>query len=500
MSDSKSNSIKDKISEKDLKALRKIKEYKKICESNIVSILWKNPELYYSYDDINIKDFIHNDWKVYFQIGKDIMCNENKSSLDDITVNLYLEKHPKLKEKYIEYGGFETMNLAKEYVKEENIDGYIAESEKWNTVIGLIKNNFPVADRLKEYVDMKTEDIYEEYEAILNHVFLNSSGEDKVYEIDYEIDNFIDELDDGLAVGLPLYNSPILTHETGGNLQGNITLCGGLSGVGKTALTRTLLVPSIIENNEIIVCMLNEESIKKWQRELLIWVANNIFKEDIQKHKLRDGKFTPEFKTFLKSKCANWIKGHKKNIKIIPFKKYSTSKAIKYIKKYSSLGVKYFILDTFKADANTSNTDSFWFNMQQSMVNIQDIIKEEAKNVHIWVTFQLSKSSAKQRFYTQDNIGLAKNMVDVASTALMIRKVFDDELDGGKHELKVFKEAGKSGKTKVPVKLEKNKNYQIIFIVKNREGSTNDYQIVVEHDLSRNIYNEVGICVVPVDF
>ena len=491
---------KNKINDKELKAIKKVRDYKRICESNIVSILWKNPELYYDYDNLNIDMFMHNEWKVYFQIGKDLTCVEKKTVFDDITVNLYLEKHEKLKEKYIEYGGYETINLATTYIKEENIDGYIEELNKWNTVVDLFKNQFPIADRLSEYTDMTCDEIYDEYEAILNHIFVNTGGGDKVYDISDGIDELIDKLDEGMAVGLELYDAPILTQETGGNLEGNITLCGGLSGVGKTALTKTLLIPSVIKHKEKLVIMINEESLSKWQRDLIIWVANNIYKEDIQKYKLRDGGYSKEFKSFLKDKCAKWIKDNKDIIKIIPFKSYSTSRAIKHIKKFAHLGVKYFILDTYKSDSNAQNNEAFWFTMQQNMVKIYDIIKPENLNVHIWITFQLSKSSSRQRFYTQDNIGLAKNIVDVASTTLMVRKIFEDEYKGGKHELKVFKYSGKNKKTKVPVELDKKKNYQILFVVKNREGSSNDYQIVVEHDLSRNTFKEIGITIVPVDF
>lgn len=492
--------IKDKLNKKELEAVKKVKDYKLICESNIVSILWKNTDLYFEYDNLSLKDFIHNEWKVYFQIGQDIIINEKKQTLDEITVNLYLEKHPKLKEKYELYGGYETITKAGGYVKEENIDGYVKELNKWNVVIDLVKNNFPIADRLSDYVDMSSEDIYDEYECILNHIFTNADGEDKVYKLSDGIDKLIDELDEGLAVGLPLHNLPMMTHEIGGNLEGNITLVGGLSGMGKTTLSRNAVLPSIQENDEKLYIMINEEGLKKWQREMLIWVANNIYKKDIQKYKLRDGKFTPEFKKFLKTKCAKWIKDNDDRFILQPFKKFTTDKAIKRIKKYAKLGIKYFMLDTYKADSDANNSESFWFSMQQNMVNIYDTIKDTSLNVHIWITFQLAKSSSKQRCYTQDNIGMAKNMIDVASTCLMVRTIFEDEYKGGKNELKVYKLKGKSGKTKVPVELDKNKHYQLIFIIKNREGGCNEYAIVIEHDLSRNTLKEVGITVVPSDF
>ena len=122
------------------------------------------------------------------------------------------------------------------------------------------------------------------------------------------------------------------------------------------------------------------------------------------------------------------------------------------------------------------------------------------KDVHIVITFQLAKSSARQIFYSQDNIGQAKNIIDVASTCIMIRDIFDDEYTGEKNALKVYRLEGKNGKSKIPVNLDHEKHYQLLFIVKNREGVANSVQIVVEHDMSRNLLKEVGFTSVPVDF
>ena len=82
----------------------------------------------------------------------------------------------------------------------------------------------------------------------------------------------------------------------------------------------------------------------------------------------------------------------------------------------------------------------------------------------------------------------------------MIRDLFDDELPNGKNALKVYRLDGKNGKSKIPCTLNPDKHYQIVFIVKNREGSANQYQIVVEHDMSRNIMKEIGITHVMMDF
>lgn len=420
-----------------------------------------------------------------------------------MTVGLYLEKHPKLKEKYEDYGGYETIDKAKEYVNTSNLSGYVKELYKWKTVLSMLKDGFPVMNRIKEFCDMTLDQIYEEYEAMLNHIFINAEDDVKSYSLSDGIYDLIEELDNGIAVGLPYNNMDILNKETGGQLTGNITLIGGLSNMGKTTLARSMLIPSAIKYEERLVICVNEEGKSKWQRELLVWVANNIYKQDLQKFVVRDGKYSEEAKNLL-YKCADWIIDKSQNdmLIIVPFKKYSTNKFIRILKKYANLGVKYFILDTYKADSS-SRSDKIWLDMQQNMVDIYDTVKgkeEGGLDVHVTITFQLAKSSARQRFYSQDNIGMAKSIIDPASTCLMLRDVFDDEYTGGKKELKVYRFDGKNNKSKIPIKLDTNKHYQLIFVCKNREGSANSIQIVCEHDMSRNILKEVGFTSVPVDF
>lgn len=478
--------------------LKKINEFKEACEANIVAILYKKPSGLYE-SNLKLDDFSNNIWRVYFQIASDIVLLEGKNVLDDVTIGLYLEKHLKLQEKYDEYKGYETIVNAGSYVKEDNLDGYIKELQKWNAVIKLAKEK-PVKDRLSEYCDMTADDIYNEKESLLNHVFVNIDNNVKSYDISHGIYELIEKLDKGSAVGLPYNDMPIITKETGGQYLGSITLVGGLSNVGKSTFARTTVLPSIIKNKERIVIMLNEDGLDKWQRELLVFVCNNIIKFDLQKHIVRDGGYSKEVKDAL-YKAAKWIEEQTTNhiITIIPFEKYLTSQAIKVIKKYSSMGVKYFLLDTFKMDAGKVSENS-WLQMQQAMVDINDVVKPEIKNLHILITFQLSKGSVKQRHYTQDNVGVAKNIIDPVSTCLMIRDLYDDEYTGEKRELHVYRLEGKNGRTKIPVKLDKDKHYQILFIVKNREGSANQYQVIVEHDMSRNVMKEIGICNVPVDF
>lgn len=480
-----------------VEAVKKVKDYKLACEANIVSIFYKQSDLLFD-SDLSLEDFSNNIWKVYWQIAHDVAVKEHKPVLDEVTVGLYLEKHDKLKAQYDDNGGYETIEKALEYVEIQNFDGYVKDLKKWNVVLQLLVRRFPVADKLSEFADMSLEQIYAQYEATLNHIFISTDTDVESYDIGDGIYDLIEELDKGFAVGLPFDGLPLLSKETGGNLSGNITLVCALSNVGKSSFVRNTLVPSIIKADEKLTIMLNEEDKKKTQRELMVWVANNIYNKDLQKYIVRDGKYATDTKELL-YECAKWISDRKDIITVLPFKHYKTESAIKVIKKYANLGYNYHVLDTFKADKGNIS-DRIWLEMAQNMTNLYDTIKEANKNVHFTATLQLAKASAKQRFYTQENIGVSKSVIDVASTCIMLRDVFEDEYDGGKNELRVYKLEGKNGKTKIPVKLNPDKHYVLCFVVKNREGSANQRQIVVEVDWSRNIMKEVGFTSVPVDF
>ncbi len=181
-----------------------------------------------------------------------------------------------------------------------------------------------------------------ELETFKNNIFANVNRNIKSYDICDGIYNLIDKLDLGFAIGLPYECLEILTKETGGQYLGSITLVGGLSNIGKSTFARNAVIPCVINKKERIVVMINEDNLDKWQRELLVFVANNILRENLQKYIVRDGHYTKEIKTIL-IKAADWIKEQTKNnlITIIPFKQYKTKNPIKIIKKYASMGFKY---------------------------------------------------------------------------------------------------------------------------------------------------------------
>ena len=95
-----------------IEVLKQINEYKLAAEANVVSIIYKEPELLRE-TNLILDEFHNNAWRVFFAIASDLIRLEKKNTLDLITFNLYLEKHKKLAEKVEEYGGYDAIESAK---------------------------------------------------------------------------------------------------------------------------------------------------------------------------------------------------------------------------------------------------------------------------------------------------------------------------------------------------------------------------------------------------
>lgn len=485
---------------------KQVMNYKLAAEANVVSILYKVPD--YLYESILcLDDFSNNTWKVFFQIIYDLVIVENKTAIDSIVIGIYLEKHPKLRAKYEEYGGYTTIQNAMEYVQSDNFYGYVTELKKWKCVIELCKQGFPIKDSISQFVDMSAEDIYKRYETRLNHVFINTDDNVKTFNAFDGIHNLIDDLDSCKEEGFPFYNAKLLTEMVGGfNYHGNIYGLGAGSGVGKSTMAFNYLVPSAIKENKKIIFIINEEDERKFKKELLVWVANNIFikkpEEYIHKYMIRKGHFDEKTKEILKQ-CADWIEEQKEKriLTIIPLERYSVRTVIKIIKKYSTAyGVKLFVLDTFK-ESFDAKTDEIFKSMMRDMVALYDVIKPRAKNVGLFVTYQLGKGSLKMRHLTNNEIGQAKSIIDVMSVNLMMRRPYENEYDGGSKALECWyvpEEA--KGYTKVEYKLKRENHPMITFVTKNRFGETDTKQIISEADFSTNICKDVAYCIVPQDW
>ena len=476
-------------------AAKQILEYKLGAEASIVSMIYKNPDLLRE-TNLQLNDFHNNCWRVYFEIARDMIINEKKATLSEVDIGLYLEKHPKLADKYYnEYGGYRTIEDAVCYIKEENFDSYVRDLRKWNVVAKLVKRGFPCDKaRMSEMCDMSAEELYDEYTVYLNDIFANIDNNIKSYNGFANMKNLIDELDAGKNVGIPFANCEFLNAETGGMLGGNIIGFGASSGVGKSTLSINYIFPTIMKNDLRALFIINEEDENKFRKEALVWYCSNVLKRPVPKRVLRDGNFDKETKEAL-YKAAEWFESiqEKRNITIIPLEQYTARTVIKLIKKYTKMGCDVIVLDTLKESYDSRDKES-WKSLMTDCVDFYDCIKHT--DTCMVITYQLVKN--KSKYLTNADIGISKGILDIFSLNIFFRRPFQTEFEGGKDELYCYRPI-KNSSSKVEFKLNKDNHYMIGFISKNRHGMS-DIQIISEADFSINNYKDLGYCNVIQDF
>lgn len=469
-----------------------LKKTKNTAESYIVLSIYKNTELYF---DSNLKtdDFHDPTWKMYFAVAEGLIKSEKKV-LDDIVVGLRVSENEALQKMYDESGGYQTIANGKAFVQEENFNAYLTDIKKFNALLNLHDLGFPIMEKFENYKVMSTDKIQEILEGTLASIFADVDVEEKVEDLSTGLWQVVEDAHAGKMRGFP-YHSSLLTEYVNGMALGNLTMLSANSGIGKTFFALSQILPNMIEFEEKLMILANEEDAVKWKKEIITWAVNNVTGGDFQKMRFNQGNFSPEELATLKA-GVDWLDEQMKkgNITFINFNSFSMKKAIKTIKKQSAInGIKYFILDTLKLDSDDVNENAqAWLQLQQNMVKLYDLVKPSNKNLSVFVTYQLGKSAMLTRYLSQNSLGVSKNVVDTVSTLILTRKALDSEKEGGKNEVEVKTKDGKK------VKMKADKDYFIVFLGKNRMGSTSR-QLVFEIDQGRNIMVDYGTCNIPQD-
>lgn len=471
-----------------------ILKHKKMAELQYVTSLYSDRDLFDEYK-LDPKLITNPHWRMYYLILEQVITKKKMQTIDEINMDMFVsEQKDALKKVYDGAGGFATIKEAMSIIETDNIESYYMEVLRYSAITKLIGVGFNVEKNWDKIRQLSYQELNDYITGTVDTIFSSiDMGEDKEQEILSGIKGMIKRAHEGVRRGLPLA-SKLLNSVVNGQVLGNITMVGGSSGVGKTFLTLNQILPSVIQEKEPILIMCNEEEVDKWQSEMLTWVINNHLKNgDFVKSRFYQGDFSTEEMDHL-TLAEEWLSSRIEDglIRFVNFNMYSMDKAIRLIRKYAKQrDTKYFIIDTLKLDNDigSSVSDNSWLQLQQNMVKLYNTIKPSSLNVHVWVTYQLSKTN-KTRFLDQSSLGISKNVADVVSTLILVRNVLESEK--GSNGL-VIKNGGQT------VNLDEGREYMVAFIDKNRQGSTHN-QIVWDVDKGRNIIKDEGFTKISQDF
>jgi replicative DNA helicase len=474
-----------------------IQDMSRTTETRIVGYLYNNPTLFLDHDELCPSDFNNPDWQFLFALGKK-MALRGYNTLTSMDIEMFVEQtgNEKIKEGYKEYGGARLIDdMHYIFNESENIDVYIDDLKKWKAIAEISKHfTIEKKEDLIRLGNTSFNDLYDLYTAKLNNVFVNINEDVHTQGIQDNLEELIVEANEGIKRGLP-FDSPILSETINGINLGQITLIGGQSGSGKSTWLIQQILTSVFNHEEAAVFFLNEQDAKKFQQELLTWIVNNVVLKGtnrfFNKVRWRDGGFTDEEFSWLyeaKEILENKTKNNK--IIVVEFKTYSHKVVTRSIKKYAALGVKIFAIDTFKLSSDANPKNPFWLEMMNQMREFDDLVKPSNLNVALVCTLQLGKGAIVSRYLSANDLGMSKNIIDVASVCLLIRKMHADEYAGERNAVKVVKPIGEE--STVNVELDPTKRHSIIFIEKNRNGVAQDFQVVARHEFGTFKYEEMG--------
>lgn len=471
------------------KTINEINKDRERVEASFVFCFWKDPTLYDDYKDVNVGDdktLISKDAIFYFRLGR-ALREQGLNVIDNISIDNYLVSRPQVKKTFDEYGGYKEIQALQSIINPDNIESYYDDIVKRNALIAIAKQNEAAFSDISKFRNSTAEDVYETFDAINSVVNLKCTKESKIENLKITDDD-VHDLESGSANGVSYKKAyPLLNYTTLGLPIGDMMLVSGHSGAGKSSFVFNMAI-GVVKDGSPVGILANEMQIQAYKILLIAHVLTEELKYyGLTRKKLKKGGWTAEEKGMV-SKAQQII--NDKYADMFQFVKVfgnASSVIIKQMKRLSRLkGVKVFFWDTLKSDDTMS--DKMWQELLMSSRRIFNVVAKEQWS--LVCTFQLALYTTNQRYLDAGCLSNSKQIKEVVSEHIMLRKLWNDEYTGEKYDCKPYK---LDGKIKVELNLSKDKTYVVVFIDKTRNDE-NAKCILYEWKSVWNKWEELGYC------
>lgn len=476
------------------KTIEKINKDREKFEACFVFSCWEDPELFDTYKEINVgkdKTLINKDAQFYWSLGYQ-MYKQGIRKIDAITLETFLSDKSDIKKKYDKYGGFQTVKELQDLIDPENVEAYYDRIIRMNSLTVMAKKTEELFTHVERFDNVTNDDVYNAFDLLNDSVALSVGHESKIENLIVTQD-YVDRCKDGENMGISYaQNAPLLNYTTLGLPVSDVYLLAAHSGSGKTSWAfENMVIP--ISEKEPVAVISNEMKIEAYQNMLLIHIlTKDLNYWDLTRKKIKIGKYTDKDEEMI-SKAIE-ISKTKYNIKFVKIFENDTSLILKHIRRLSNTGVRVIIYDTMKGD-DVVNTDA-WL---QLLMNSRKIFNLTSKlGIALVCTFQLALYTTNQRFLDASCLSSSKQIKEVVSELIMMRKLWDDEYTGEKYDCHPYKFNKDNKKIRETVDLDKDKNYYVFFINKTRNDE-GDRQILFEWQGHYNKWKEIGYCTIRND-
>lgn len=477
--------------------LDKINKNRERVEAPFVMCLWRDPILYEDYKKINENNdesIITEDAKFYFELGK-AMYKAGYKTFDSMTVSTFLEDKPTVRQSFEEYGGFREIEQLKVLCDPENVSAYYEEIARLNVLSRICTSYFKQFENIDRFKNMSSQNIYDLFEYQLNNSSLSVEQDVKIEDLELD-DEYIDECDKGETIGLDYSdNCPILNSKTMGLPVGDVYMLAGYSGVGKSSFIFENMVLPLAKKDIKVVIVSNEMKINAYKSLLLVHIlTQDLNYWGLTRKKIKRGHFSNEQKEMIK-KAQKIQKEKYKNIKFVKLYDSNIDKVIKIGRRMARLNYKCLVYDTMKSSDDAIGEGSLW---QQILLDSRRLFQLASKeDISVVMSYQLAIHTENIRYTSSSCLSNAKQIKEVMSEQVFLRKLWDDERDeSSKFYCRPYylKKIGDSY-SRYPIELDSEKKYLVAFLDKTRNDE-DGLQFLYEWNARFNKWVELGHCTI----
>ena len=479
------------------KTLDQINKSRNKAECCFVFALWKDPELYGDYmyvnenGDTTLRD---KDAIFYFRLGKELY-KRGYRSFDAVTLDTYLEEHPKVAKVFEGYGGFHETEVLRNLVDLDNLDTYFDQILKMNSLSTIAEKYDELFENVSQFDSLTNDEVYGVFDLLNASAALSTGNDVKIDEVTID-DQYLKNCDTGLAKGLDYgKHCPILNYMTLGIPRGELTMLAGYSGSGKSSwIFENIIIPFHSQGLKVAIIS-NEMRVDAYKNMLLAHILTRDMNYwGLTRKKLKIGGFNDE--QWEKLREAQRIQQEKySGITFIKMFDNDTNNVVKYMRKLAHSGYVGIVYDTFKGGSENM-TESMW---QELLMTSRKIFQVASKyNLAVLTTYQLALHTLNQRYLDAGALSNSKQIKEVFSEIIMMRNIWDDEFSGEKHDIKPYSlkkdENGKWIRDET-IQLDRDNSYLVFFLEKTRNDEANQ-QVVYRFDGRYNNWREIGRCTV----
>jgi replicative DNA helicase len=488
-------------------------------EGNTVFSFWKDPNLYKEYKEITTENFLTEDARFYFSIGKHM--SKLYKVFDEVSVLSYLNDNEILLNGFNERGGYDVIYNTMDMLNSNNVDQYIDILNRENILLKLHEDGFNLLKEItindKQIIPIKllrkmsAAETLQFFESRISNIGIRVKSNDmEISDLGIE-DDFEEQLETGMLMGIPfdiggycqfdnspIKASPILSNISMGINKGELTLVGGFSGSGKTSLAFSNFIMPMVFRGERVCITANEQRKIAWQILLVIYTLVNHFKYyNLTRKKLKGGNFTDEDRKMIKLAKEFINKNFKHNIKFIKTFDYNVRDIVREQKRlHLNHGYTAFIYDTFKAEDSSDIGVARGSMVEDSKALFQFASKYNVPQI---ITAQLATYLEKTSWLSSQCLASSKQTKEVCSEIFLMRKcVSEIELDPtSKHYIKPYRlkkdGSGKWRKDFFEIDHTLGGQFRIIFVDKTRNDEDSK-AILYKYDGHINVWHELGFC------